>query len=378
MLIEKLKKYSKSGVYPMHMPGHKRNLELLPSGLPYEIDITEIYDFDDLHNPSGILHETARLAAKLYGSTHSFPLVNGSTVGILAAIGAHTNRGDKILVAQKCHWSVDNAATLFGLESTYLTPTVDEASCVSHSISPDAVGESLDKNPDAKLVVVTSPSYEGVVSDIAAIAEVAHCRGIPLFVDSAHGAHLGFSKMFPKNAVQSGADIAVMSLHKTLPALTQCSLLHLCSKRTNTEETKRLLSVLQTSSPSYILMASIDACLRVISAESERLFKDYEQNLERFSKNISALEKLSVLNHGKDKNRPCFFDFDPGKLVIVTKGTSLSGFELSDILRNEHKIELERACDGYAIAMTSICDSSEGLERLAEALAAIDNTLCGP
>jgi len=372
MLYDKLKDYAAGGVYPMHMPGHKRNEKFLIPCSPYEIDITEIPGFDDLHDPNGVLLITARLAADLYGSREAFLLVNGTTVGILATIGAHTTRGDKILALNNCHWSTPNAAELFGLDIVYIATEVDELSGVPCSISPAAIESALKQNPDIKLVVVTSPTYEGVVSDIASIAEVVHNAGALLLIDGAHGAHLGFSDEFPKSATTQGADIVVVSLHKTLPALTQCSLLHVCSVRVDIDRIKRMLSILQTSSPSYVLMASIDYCLRLLSSFSAELFCEYRIGLDLFSSKITDLKKLSVLCHGRDQLHPGFYDFDPGKIVIITKSTGLSSPALADILREEYKIEIERVYNDYVIAMTSICDTPEGLERLADALLSID------
>jgi len=354
------------------MPGHKGMSAPHAPKLPFDLDITEIHGFDDLHNPSGILLEISSLAETLYGSSKAFPLINGSTVGILAAIGAHTTRGDQILVSRNNHWSIDNAAALFGLEAVYIPPEIDEHTGIAMSVNPESIADYLTTYPDIKLIIVTSPSYEGVVSDLNAIADIAHAHNIPLIVDSAHGAHLGFSKKFPPSATSSGADIVIMSLHKTLPALTQCSLLHLCSNRTNTEETKRLLSTLQTSSPSYVLMTSIDYCLRLLDTQHESLFRAYEKNLARFDQSIMELSNLSVLCHGTDVKPHGFFDFDPGKLVICAKKAAKSGFELADILRFDYKIEVERTTQDYTLAMTSICDTAEGFERLAQALIEMD------
>ena len=376
MLYNKLKEYAVSGVYPMHMPGHKRNTGLLPPGLPYDIDITEIHGFDDLHDPRGFLRETAELASDLYGSAKAFLLVNGSTVGILAAIGAHCERSDKILVADAAHRSIFNAASLFGLEPVHISSHIDIPSGIARSVDPGDIEAALVNDDKIKLVVITSPTYEGVISDIDSIANIVHARGIPLVVDSAHGAHFGFSPGFPKSAVCAGADVVVMSLHKTLPALTQCSLLHVCGKFANADELMRLLSVLQTSSPSYVLMASIDSCLRFLAVEKDKLFFEYERNLTNFSDSIKALKNLNVPYHGSGPESNAitdsFFAFDPGKIVIVTKNTALSGFMLADILRTEHKIEIELACADYAVAMTSICDSADGFMRLSEALIKID------
>jgi len=386
MLYDKLKEHAKSGVYPMHMPGHKQNQSFMPQGFPCDIDITEIHGFDDLHKPQGVLLETQLLAAKLYGSLEALMLVNGTTVGILAAIGAHAKRGDKILAVNNCHWSTTTAADLFGLEIEYIAVEKDTESGVPCSVMPDSIALALENNPEIKLVIITSPTYEGVVSDIASIANVVHNAGGILIVDAAHGAHLGFSDGFPENATKLGADIVVMSLHKTLPALTQCSLLHICSERVDTSEVKRLLSILQTSSPSYVLMASIDYCLRLLESDGDRLFSEYEKSLSAFRSHVgktggrficleSKISRPQSEGVKRHMNRPpVFFDYDPGKIVVITKNTSLSGQQLAEILRSEYKIEIERVYNDYIIAMTSICDKPEGFDRLASALCAIDDT----
>ena len=372
MLYDKLKKHVDNDIYPMHMPGHKRNGCFMPQGFPYDIDITEIHGFDDLHYPRDILLETSKLAAELYGSKEAFMLVNGTTVGILAAIGAHTKRGDKILAVDNCHWSTPNAAKLFGLDIVYINVEVDKISSVPYSVSPVAIKTAMEKNPEIKLVIITSPSYEGVLSDIKSIAEIVHDAGGILVIDSAHGAHLGFSGEFPESAVKAGADIVIVSLHKTLPALTQCSLLHICSDRADSVKIKELLSILQTSSPSYVLMASIDFCLRLIKSDKENLFKDYKQNLQHFSSCIQNLNNITVLYHGENLENSNFYDYDPGKIVIISKKSDINGEALANILRIEYKIEIERVYDNYVIAMTSICDTIEGFYRLAGALCAID------
>jgi len=368
MLYDKLKEYTNSDIYPFHMPGHKRNSMHMPDGLPFDIDITEIPGFDDLHNADSILLETSKLASDLYNSREAFMLVNGTTVGIHAAIGSQTERGDKILAVSNCHWSTSNAAKLFDLEIIYIDTEVDEDTGVPCSISPVAIEEALKINPDIKMVVITSPTYEGVVSDIAAIAEITHNSRALLLVDSAHGAHLGFSGFFPKSAVNLGADFVVVSLHKTLPALTQCSLLHICNERADAVKVKEMLSILQTSSPSYVLMASMDYCLRLLKSNGDKLFAEYEKNLSFFYDRVKNLKNLSVLYNVIDTRQLKFFTYDPGKIVIITKNTAPGSDGLSKILREEFKIETERKFDNYVIALTSICDSKEGFIRLADAL----------
>ena len=226
MLYDKLKNYSKSGIYPFHMPGHKRT-DITEEGIiPYNIDITEIHDFDNLHSPNGVIYEIQKKAAKLYNAKNAFILINGSTGGILSAIRSMTNQGDKILMARNCHKSVYNAAELFNLNVDYIFPDTDSRYNILTSVSPYDIEDKLTKhNDEIRLVIITSPTYEGVVSDIKSISEICHKHGAKLLVDEAHGAHFPFSDSLPDEALNCGADAAVLSLHKTLPSLTQTALL---------------------------------------------------------------------------------------------------------------------------------------------------------
>lgn len=380
MLYEALSQYGGLDMCPMHMPGHKRNTMLLGDELPYRLDITEINGFDQLHEASGILKELADLAGELYGSRRSFLLVNGSTGGILSGIRALTARGDTILMARNCHQSVFHAVELCGLRPVYLMPPTDRNSGICGAIRPEQVACALEEHPEARLLVVTSPTYEGVVSDIRSISALAHARGIPLLVDEAHGAHLGFSRSFPESALHCGADLVVGSLHKTLPTLTQCALAHVGGDLVDPEKLARQLSIFETSSPSYVLMASIDRCLNLLRTHGGELFRAYENNLRGFEGQISRLDRLKVLCRGNDDmgNHPVFFRFDPGKLIIFAGETSYTGRELAELLRSRFRIEPEMACTDYVVCMTSICDSSENLNRLADALLALDRDASAP
>jgi arginine decarboxylase len=373
MLYDKLSQYNKKGVIPMHMPGHKRNAALLGESLPYGIDITEIDGFDDLHHARSVLKDTADIAARLYGSKSAYLLVNGSTGGILAAVGASARYGDTVIMARNCHKSVYNAVLINGLKPVYIMPEAD-ASGICGSIRPEQLEKAIGENPGAKLVIVTSPTYEGVVSDIKAISDAAHRHNIPVLVDSAHGAHLGFSDFFPGGAVENDADIVIMSLHKTLPALTQCALAHLNSARIDTARFESALAVYQTSSPSYVLLASIDRCLRLLSEGGAALFDTYARHIKAFDEQIKDLRKLHVLCHGADAlpKHESIFAFDPGKIVISTSGSDLSGISLMTRLRENYQIELEMAAPDYALAMTSVCDSAQAFDQLASSLLDID------
>lgn len=363
-MFKQLKNYCSKDICPMHMPGHKRNTALLGNALPYAFDITEIEGFDYLHDPTGLIKDIHCRAQKLYGCDHSFMLVNGSTGGILAAVCAVTNYGDKVLVARNCHKSVYNAIELNGLDAVYLLPEYDDNFNIFTVINPSAVEEALNKNPDIKAVILTSPTYEGFVSDIKEIAEITHQHNIPLFVDEAHGAHFGLSAYFPDDAVSCGADIAVMGLHKTLPALTQCALLNVKSKLVNIDILKEKLSVFQTSSPSYILMSSIDRYLSLMEENRGELFEKYNERIDNFYNSVKNLNKLKV--HSSSLN------FDKGKILISTASCNMNGMKLAEILRSKYNIELEMAYDCYAAAMTSICDTDENFKRLSDALLDID------
>ncbi|MGE4485965.1 MAG: aminotransferase class I/II-fold pyridoxal phosphate-dependent enzyme [Oscillospiraceae bacterium] len=374
MLYDIISGYTSQDICPMHMPGHKRNTGLLGEGLPYKIDITEINGFDNLHNTTGILKETAGLACALYGSRKSFLLINGSTGGILAAVRGTVRRGDKIIMARNCHKSVFHAVELCGLMTAYIVPENDAETGIQGSIAPEQVKSALDKNQDAKLVVITSPTYEGVISDIRAISDIAHRRGIPVLVDEAHGAHLGFSEMFPGEALGCGADITVTGLHKTLPALTQCSLLNIGGEIVDTNKIARQLEVFETSSPSYVLMASIDQCVRLLTEYKTRLFRAYENNIRNFDDSIRNLSKLKVLCHGSDAlcRHGSFFGYDLGKIVVCAGSAKMTGRTLSELFRTQYGIEMEMAGASYAIAMTSICDTEKSFRRLADAIIDID------
>ena len=377
-LQEKLEKYYDEDYLPMHMPGHKRNIKLLGEKLPYKIDITEIEGFDDLHHASGLIKNIEDKAKKIYRSKRSFILINGSTCGILSGIRSVVNFGDKVLVARNCHKSVYNAIEINGLDPIYVLPKIG-IDGIDRNIESEQVEEKLKENNDIKLVILTSPTYEGVISNIRHIVDVSHKYGIPVLVDEAHGAHLNFmDNVCEKEALNSGADIVVQSIHKTLPALTGTALLHIQGELIKEENVARELAIFETSSPSYILMSSIEKCLDIIKNRGKKLFKDYQENLKYFYNEAKKLEKLKILGNEileekKDiKIRKDKIFYDLGKIVIKTSKTNITGKSLSDILRKDYKIELEMASIGYWLAMTSTCDSKDSFNRVLEALKDID------
>ena len=364
-LYERLKEYSETDYYAFHMPGHKRKREV-EAGLPYEIDITEIGDFDDLHHASGILRDAMKRAANVYHAEETQFLINGSTVGILSAIMGSTEKGDRILVARNSHKSVYHAILMQELNPVYLYPEYQEGNPINGAICAKDVEAKLQEYTDIKAVVIVSPTYDGVVSDVEKIAKISHERGIPLIVDEAHGAHFGFHPYFPENANQAGADIVIHSIHKTLPSLTQTALLHMNGRMINRENVRRYLQMLQSSSPSYVLLASIDACVGFLENESAEAFEKYVRQLQEVRTQLRELKNLQLLE------TPCY---DYSKIVIAVNHTKINGKMLYRHLEKEFCLQLEMAAGTYVIAMTSLADTKEGYERLACALKEIDASL---
>ena len=311
-LLERLTEYAGSDAYPFHMPGHKRREipDGIPGGFPdpYGIDITEIDGFDNLHHAEGILKDAMDEAAAIYGADRSWYLVNGSTCGILSAVFATTENGGKILTARNCHKAVYHAICLNRLEAEYLYPEEITEFGINGGIRAEDVRKALEKDAmhcagnsgdvrgkitKIQAVLITSPTYEGVVSDIRVIADVAHEYGIPLIVDEAHGAHLEYADQchsFPKSALEYGADIVIQSLHKTLPCFTQTAILHVKGKLVDQDRISRYLSMFQTSSPSYLFMAGMERCIRYMDGDGRNEMIRYEKRLERFMERMEGLQ----------------------------------------------------------------------------------------
>lgn len=356
------------------MPGHKRQgMGALPGELA-QLDITEIEGFDNLHQPEGILQEMQQYAADAYGAEETFYLVGGSTCGILSAVSAAIPRGGKLLAARNCHKSIYHAAYLRQLQLSYLYPASLPETGICEAVTAEQVQKALDREPDICGVLIVSPTYEGRIAEVEKIAGVVHGYGIPLIVDEAHGAHLGFHPAFAQGSSRAGADLVITSVHKTLPAMTQTALLHVNGNMVDRSRLQRFLRIYQSSSPSYVLLASIDNAVR-LAAEGKPLFEKMYGNwihmLERLSAcraltlwPTTALEKIEYQRHQ-----------DIGKLVISVKNTGMTGKELYRRLLEEYGLQMEMACDSYVLAMFTIGDMTEGYERLTDALLEIDSGL---
>lgn len=378
-LSNALRELEQTDLYPFHMPGHKRRgiTESLKDICLH--DITEIDGFDNLHHSEGIIKEEQEFAAKLFGAEESFFLVNGSSCGILAAIEAVASHSQsRILMGRNAHKSAYNGLYLANIRADYLYPERMPGVSFVGKITAESIERALKDHTSYDGIFITSPTYEGVVSDIKEICEIAHEKGIPVIVDEAHGAHLGLwggDGYFPASALAQGADIVIQSLHKTLPSMTQTAILHVQGKLIDRQRLKMHLGVFQSSSPSYILMESMSSCLHFCEKNREILIEGYKKRLKEFyreGKKLSCIkiidtDLINSLTEGKINVK-----MDPGKIIIGVGKSGMCGRQLYDILRENYHLQMEMSAGDYVIAMTSVMDTDEGFQRLIRALREID------
>ena len=396
LLINRLAAYARSDMYPFHMPGHKRRTGPEESFMnsctdsftnPFAVDITEIEGFDNLHHPEGILKDSMKWAADVYGADQTYYLINGSTGGILAAVCGSVPRGGRILVSRNCHKSVYHGICLNQLKTSYVYPQEIEGLGIQGGITAEDVERMLNRYMDTQAVLIVCPTYDGIVSDIEAIARIVHRAGLPLIVDEAHGAHFRYDAMFPVSALDLGADVVIQSVHKTLPSLTQTALLHIKCNRpdggcyADRERIDRYIHMVQSSSPSYVLMASIENSIYQMEQTDTA---PYGKQLHRLRRRLGQMRHLRLADTGLI-GQAGIRDLDISKIVVSTRGTCLypaedgltgfTGAHLDDILRREYHLEMEMCGADYVTAITTVMDSGEGLERLGDALTRIDTQL---
>ena len=396
LLINRLAAYARSDMYPFHMPGHKRRTGPEDSFMnscvdsftnPFAVDITEIEGFDNLHHPEGILRDSMKWAADVYGADQTYYMINGSTGGILAAVCGSVPRGGRILVSRNCHKSVYHGICLNQLKTSYVYPQEIEGLGIQGGITAEDVDRMLNRYMDTQAVLIVCPTYDGIVSDIEAIARIVHRAGLPLIVDEAHGAHFRYDAMFPVSALDLGADVVIQSVHKTLPSLTQTALLHIKCNRpdggcyADRERIDRYIHMVQSSSPSYVLMASIENSIYQMEQTDTA---PYGKQLHRLRRRLGQMRHLRLADTGLI-GQAGIRDLDISKIVVSTRGTCLypavdgltgfTGAHLDDILRREYHLEMEMCGADYVTAITTVMDSGEGLERLGDALTRIDSQL---
>ncbi len=365
-IFEKLKELMNNNAYPMHMPGHKRNYELFPTEL-YTWDITEIGDTDNFHNPSGIIKQANEALAETLGADRSYMLVNGGSSGLIAAVMSVAGEGDKILIASNCHKSVYGGLVISGAEPVYISPQITEEGLCG-GIAPSDLFRSFSNN-DIKAVVVTSPTYEGFVSDIRVIADIVHKNNAALIVDECHGSHFPFSDRFPKSALSQGADIVINSWHKTLPCPNQAAVLSVKGNRVDIERLENSIHIMTTTSPSYPIMASIDY-MRDLLVKDKNLFTVYTNTLLD-ARHLLAHNRSLKLVSDSIKGQHYIEDIDIGKFTIMVR-TDMTGSDLAKIILEKYNIQVELAGLHHIIAMTSVADTPKAIMKFAKAIADID------
>lgn len=368
-LEQQLKAYTEKNQIPMHMPGHKRRISVT-SAVDSSLDFTEVEETDDLHHASGILKDAMARTAQLYGAERTWYLVNGSTCGNLAGVFALTHEGDEIIAARNLHRSLFHAFQLRNLKVHWLMPPYLKDYETYGSLNPEDVKEAIRKYPSSRAVILTSPTYEGIISDIRSISAAAHDHGIPVFVDEAHGPHLGFDA-FPQGALQAGADLVVQSPHKTLFSATGTAWLHLKGNRVKPEEVEKQLGIFETSSPSYPLLMSLDGCSTAWAAHHQEYTESWLNNIRLFEEETVGMRHMRILEHPA-VSRPDISAFDPGKLLIHS---SIPGSKLAAILHDQYRFTMEMAVGHNVLAMTSAADDPEEILHFAKALQDIDARL---
>lgn len=381
-LFDALMEYVNRQTIPFHVPGHKKGVGIDPEFKafigenPFKIDVTVFKLVDSLHHPTGPIKKAQELAADAYGSDASFFSIHGTSGAIQAMILSVVTDGDKIIIPRNVHKSITAGIILSGAIPVYMQPELDKQVGIAHGVSPKTVEETLKQHPDAKAVLIINPTYYGVATDIKTIAEIVHSYDIPLIVDEAHGPHLGFNGKLPISAMEAGADICSQSTHKIIGAMTQGSLLQVREGRIDVPKVQQVLNILQTTSPSYILMASLDCARRQIALHGEELLDKTIALANYARKEINEIPGFYCFGEEVLGKEGCFA-FDPTKITINCRELGITGFDLDMILSNKYHIQMELSDLYNVLAVGSFGDTIETINALLEALREISSDYYG-
>ena len=373
-IYEALEKFGKMRVVPFDVPGHKRgrgNPELtrLLGERCVSMDVNSMKPLDNLCHPVSVIREAEMLAAQAFGAAHAFLMVGGTTSAVQSMILTVAKRGEKIILPRNVHRSVMGAMVLCGAVPVYVNPECDHRLGIPLGMSVEAVKRAVEENPDAKAILVNNPTYYGICSDLKSIVEIAHSHGMLCLADEAHGTHFYFSDELPISAMEAGADMAAVSMHKSGGSLTQSSLL-LVGPAMHEGYVRQIINLTQTTSGSYLLLSSLDISRRNLALRGEEAFKRVA-GLARY-----ARKEINIIGgyyaYGRELiNGDSVFDFDETKLSVNTLEVGLAGIEVYDLLRDEYDIQIEFGDLGNILAYLSIGDRSRDIERLVSALAEI-------
>ena len=359
---------------PFYAPGHKRGqgipqplVDLLGASV-FSADLPELPDLDNLFAPEGVIQEAQELAAAAFGADRTWFLVNGSTAGVMAAILATCSTGDKIILPRNIHQSAIAGLILSGAVPVFINPEYDPSADLAHSITPTAVAKALKQYPDTKAVMMVYPTYHGVCGDVKAIADLVHQHNIPLLVDEAHGPHFSFHPDLPPSALSVGADLTVQSTHKVLGAMTQASMVHLQGNRVEPERLSKALQLVQSTSPSYLLLASLDAARQQMALHGEQLMTQTLQLADEARNKISKIPGLSVLELVKT---PGFFALDRTRLAVKVTDLGLSGFEADEIFHQQLGVTAELPTLQHLTFIITLGNTQADIRQLVQAFTMI-------
>jgi arginine decarboxylase len=354
-----------------YAPGHKKGrgiepkLEHLFGKKVFRSDLPELPELDNLFAPQDVILQAQKLASQCFGADRTWFLVNGSTCGIVSAIVATCGAGDKIILPRNTHQSAIAGLIISGAIPIFINPEPDPLCNITYSITPEALQQTLKKHPDSKAVMVLHPSYQGICGDLAAIAQITHQYKIPLLVDEAHGGHFTFHEQLPPSALGVGADLTVQSTHKVLGAMTQASMLHLQGTRIDPQRISKALQLMQSTSPSYILLASLDAARKQMALEGEALMSKTLELANLAREKIAKIPKLSVLEFTP---KPGFKHLDITRLTVDISQLGITGYEADEILHQQLGITCELPLRQHLTFIITFGNSQQDIEKLIQAL----------
>jgi arginine/lysine/ornithine decarboxylase len=371
---------------PFYAPGHKRGQGISPPlanvlGQPvFAADLPELPELDNLYEPSGVIQQAQTLAAAVFGAEQTWFLVNGSTAGIIAAILATCNPGDKIIVPRNAHRSVISGLVLSGAIGIMIHPEYDPEWDLAYSMAPEAIEQALKQHSDTKAILMVYPTYEGICGDISNIADLAHQHQIPLLVDEAHGAHFAFHPDLPISALAAGADLTVQSTHKVLGAMTQASMVHVQGDRLNRYRLSQALQQVQSTSPSYLLLASLDAARHQMATQGEKLMSHTLQLADFARCQLQQIPSLSVFSTpGEDYSQKSvkkiagFVDLDRTRLTVDVSGLGISGYQADEILHQQWGITAELPSLRHLTFMISLGNTQADIDQLIQGLTVLSH-----
>ncbi len=354
-----------------YAPGHKKGkginsrIKDLWGGQIFQADLPELPELDNLFAPQGVIEKAQNLAANCFGAKQTWFLVNGSTCGITASILAVCEEGDKIILPRNIHQSAIAGLILAGAIPIFINPEYDPMEDMIYSITPTALETTLQQHPDTKAVMVLHPSYQGICGDIKAIAEITHKYNIPLLVDEAHGGHFAFHPDLPPSALSMGADLTIQSTHKVLGAMTQASMLHLQGNRIAPQRISQALQLVESTSPSYILLASLDAARQQMALQGKQLMTQTLQLAAMAHSKLAAIPHISVLEF---RPQPGFTYLDPTRLTVNISQLGITGYEADEILHQQLGVTCELPLLNHLTFIISLGNTPEDINKLIQGL----------